>query len=149
MHPSLRCPPAYLFLAILAMVLLHKFIPVAQVVPAPWNYTGFEFIAAGAALGIWALLLFRRHGTSTLPGRKPTALVTRGPFSITRNPMYLSMSLGLIGFAVWLGSLTPWLAVPLYWLAINFVVIPFEEKNVESAFGDEYRAYRTRVRRWL
>ena len=149
MNRSLRCPPAYFFLAILAMLLLHRFIPVAHLVPAPSNDAGLGLIALGLALVAWAVLLFRRHGTSTTPGTKPAALVTGGPFGFTRNPMYLGLLLGLIGLALWLGSLTPWLAIPFFWMVINFAIIPLEEKIVESAFGDEYRAYRERVRRWL
>jgi protein-S-isoprenylcysteine O-methyltransferase Ste14 len=76
-------------------------------------------------------------------------LVTHGVFAFSRNPMYLSMMLGLLGVFVALGSLTPLAAVPVFFLIIRRRFIAVEERMLEEAFGDDYRAYKSRVRRWL
>ena len=72
-----------------------------------------------------------------------------GPFRFTRNPIYLGMVLLLSGAAVGLGSLSPWFVIPPFILAIAFDVIPAEEAMLTETFGDAYRAYQSRVRRWI
>jgi protein-S-isoprenylcysteine O-methyltransferase Ste14 len=63
--------------------------------------------------------------------------------------MYLGLALGLSGFAVWLGTLTPFLVVPLFAWVITVRFIRHEEQRLEARFGDQYRAYKARVRRWI
>ena len=78
-----------------------------------------------------------------------TALVTSGPYRLSRNPGYLGMALAFAGIslmtsAVWsLASLVPTLAL------IEFGVIRREERYLERTFGAEYRDYKARTRRWL
>ena len=78
-----------------------------------------------------------------------TALVVDGIYGRTRNPLYLGMILVYLGLSVAAGSL--WaivLVVPLLWV-INVGVIAREERYLERKFGDAYRAYKGRVRRWV
>jgi protein-S-isoprenylcysteine O-methyltransferase Ste14 len=88
-------------------------------------------------------------GTTVSPYSTSTALVTSGPYRFSRNPGYLGMALAFAGIslmssAVWsLVALVPTLAV------IEFGVIRREERYLERTFGEEYRAYCARVRRWL
>ena len=94
---------------------------------------------------------FRRrflNTTSFYPFATPTTLVTRGPFRLSRDPMYLGMVLVLIGVALLLGSVTPWVVVPLFVVLIDARFVRREEKDLEGA-GDAFRAYRARVRRWI
>ncbi|MDX0868823.1 DUF1295 domain-containing protein [Sinorhizobium medicae] len=74
----------------------------------------------------------------------PRNLVTDGLFAYSRNPMYLSMLLLVLGAALiaghWAGLLMP---------LVFFIAVPFEESAAEQAFGDPYRQYRARVRRWI
>ena len=71
------------------------------------------------------------------------------PYRFTRNPIYLGMVLGLIGLAIAFNSL--WLLITLapFALVIRYGVITREEAYLERKFGDVYRHYRARVRRWL
>ena len=101
-------------------------------------------ILAGAAAG-----LFWRARTTVLPHRATTALVTSGPYRLTRNPLYLSLGLLMAGGAFATNSLAV-LAMLLPWAVVmRYGVIVREERYLEQKFGEDYRAYCRRVRRWL
>mgnify|MGYP003394278804 CR=1 FL=1 len=113
-----------------------------------WTVGGVLFIAAGL-FAAWAMLRFARAGTPIPTWRPTTALVVEGPYRFTRNPIYVALSLAhaALGIAFdnpWiLGLLAPVLAV------IRFGVIAREEAYLERRFGDDYRRFKGRVRRWL
>jgi protein-S-isoprenylcysteine O-methyltransferase Ste14 len=79
----------------------------------------------------------------------PVALVTGGVYTKTRNPMYLGMSLFLLGFAICFGNLFGLLTPVIFILIVNFKFIPFEEKMMEEKFGQEYINYKRNVGRWF
>ncbi|MFN4088918.1 MAG: methyltransferase family protein [Alphaproteobacteria bacterium] len=125
---------------------------------AGWS-TGF---AAGARWGVAMPLLagalvllagalagFRRAGTHPAPWRPSTAVVTGGVYRVTRNPMYLGMAALHAGLALLLDAPAALLLLVPAVLAIHFGVILREERYLEATFGEPYRAYRARVRRWL
>ena len=108
-------------------------------------------VVAGAilGLGLWSVILFRRSGQDENPWKPTPRIVDSGPFRITRNPMYLQMLLVCVGVAVmlangWILLLTPFAG----WVLQRFAILP-EEAYLDRKFGDTYRAYRRRVRRWL
>ncbi|BBF05970.1 TPA: isoprenylcysteine carboxylmethyltransferase family protein [Haemophilus influenzae] len=78
-----------------------------------------------------------------------TKLVSTGIFRFSRNPMYLSLLLMLIAWVLWLGNSLAWLGIIVFVLAINQFQIAKEEAYLENKFGDEYRRYKQKVRRWL
>jgi protein-S-isoprenylcysteine O-methyltransferase Ste14 len=104
-------------------------------------------VAVGIATG--ALLALRRHKTEVLPTRPTTALVTEGPFGLSRNPIYLAMVLLMAAVALAWGSLWAWLAVPAVLLALDRLVIAREEAYLAARFGAAYAAYCAKVRRWV
>ena len=142
-------PPVYLLATVIAMLVVHRWLPVRQLITGHWRWTGLAPALIGLATGGSAARLFVRRKTTIRPGQVSTALMTDGPFRFTRNPIYVGMVLMLSGVAVGLGSLSPWFGVPLFILAIATDVIPAEEAMLEETFGEEYRAYRLRVRRWV
>lgn len=76
-------------------------------------------------------------------------VVSDGPFSYSRNPMYLSLALIYLGFASILNDLlTVLILIPVFFI-VNWRIIPYEEKYLEAKFGDQYRTYRNKVRKWL
>ena len=107
--------------------------------------------AAGAAVSLAGVAGFRRARTTVNPLRpdKATALVTSGIFRWTRNPMYLGLSLALLGWAAYLAHPLAALGVPAFVVWMNQWQIPQEERALAQLFGDEFARYRTRVRRWL
>ena len=110
---------------------------------------GGVLIAISVALVAWAVTRFVRAKTN-LDVRKPaTALVSDGPYRLSRNPMYLSLTLLYAGLAVAF-SLPITLALLIPCLALlHHGVIAREEIYLARKFGDEYREYKARVRRWL
>jgi len=113
-------------------------------------WVGLPFVAAGVWLAIGARRTFDRAGTTVHPYEAATALVTTGPFRFSRNPMYLAMVVAYLGAGVlMMNSLWAlFLLAPLV-AVIQLGVIAGEERFLEAAFGDAYRDYRARVRRWL
>jgi len=90
-----------------------------------------------------------RELSSTGVARTQVAIVGAGPYRFTRNPMYLGMVLLCIAAAIllaseWILALTPVCALALWWFAVR----P-EEAYLEEKFGEGYRAYKRRVRRWI
>ena len=128
---------------------VHLAVPTPRLAPPPWNVAGLAVVAAGLALVAAAVGRFRARGTTWHPWQVPAAMVREGPYRFTRNPMYLGLTLVVLGLAVLVGTLAMFLAPPLFVLAIGRWVIPWEEQALEGAFGDAYRAYRAKVRRWL
>jgi len=111
---------------------------------------GIAIFFAGWILPVWAFALFRAAGTEIDPvSERNAALVTSGPFRLTRNPMYLGLTVATLGMAVWIGS-WPMLAAPIAVFAIaNWGHIPFEEAKMRRQFGAAYDVYASKVRRWI
>jgi protein-S-isoprenylcysteine O-methyltransferase Ste14 len=104
---------------------------------------------AGIALVLVAVAAFRRAGTSPNPTAATSALTFDGPYRFTRNPMYLGLALLLAGLAGLGNALWPLIAVIPVVAIIQTQVIAREERYLEAKFGEAYRDYRSRVRRWL
>lgn len=102
------------------------------------------------ALGGTAVGLFRRAGTTPMPHRpsEASALVTDGVYRYTRNPMYVSILIGLLAVSVGTGRLRTLLALPgMFWSLQP--QIDAEESALAELFGAQYATYRARVPRWL
>ena len=136
-------------MALAGMTLLHHFLPVTQLIPYPWNASGLIPLAAGTVLNLNADRLFSKHGTTVKPFEESSVLVTSGAFRFSRNPMYLGMIMILVGAGFLMGSLSPFTLIPVFVIIIDKHFIASEEKMLERRFGDEWRHYKARVRRWL
>ena len=147
--PTKILPPVYFFGSMVLMIALHYGLPGPHIISGSIRYLGIILMGASLGFGLWARLLFVRMGTTVKPFQESSELVVLGPFNVTRNPMYLSMTVLLLGLAVLLGSLTPYFVVPLFVLIINRRFIPAEESMLERRFGESYRNYQARVRRWI
>ena len=144
-------PPVIGLLFAGAMWMLANYFPVAEVVPAPWNQFGYLVIGVGGAIDLWSLGLFFQAGTTFHPIKlhETSSLVTGGMYKLTRNPMYLGLFLILTGIAIVLGQLSPLILLPLFIWVLNSQQIQHEERILEEKFGDAYRQYKQRVRRWF
>ncbi len=131
------------------MVGLHYAFPVRQVMHFPYRYSGLVFVLGGILLVLWAARLFGQAGTPIKPFQEASALVIRGPYRLTRNPMYVGMVTVLVGIAVLLGSLSPVIIIPLFVALMDWRFIRVEEAALERTFGAKYGDYKARVRRWL
>jgi protein-S-isoprenylcysteine O-methyltransferase Ste14 len=142
-------PPYYFLGAILLAVILHFSLPVRQTLSFPWRLLGLAPLVIGLVLNLLADQAFKKHGTTVKPFEESSTLVTDGVFRITRNPMYLGMILILFGVAMLLGSATPFAVVLLLAALLDRVFIAPEEQKLEHTFGEQFREYRRRVRRWI
>jgi len=147
--PSRVLPPVYLMGFIVAMVALHFALPLQAVVAYPWTLLGLLPAVIGVALNLLSDAAYKRCGTIVKPFEESIALVTDGCFRYTRNPMYLGMTLLLLGLGVFLGTLTPLLLVPVFPVLMEMVFIRPEERMLEKTFGGTYQTYKTNVRRWI
>jgi protein-S-isoprenylcysteine O-methyltransferase Ste14 len=148
-RPKRILPPFVFLAALIAMGALHYWLPGPEVVPNPWNRLGWVPFVLSVLLAIHIKLKFDRHGTTIKPYETSTKLVTDGPFRWSRNPIYTGMVVALLGFFVALGTLTPIVVVPVFAWLIQSRFIAMEERMLEEAFGDDYRAFKARVRRWI
>lgn len=142
-------PPVYFLASLFLEFGLHYRLPVAVVVPEPWNFAGVALILLGVSIVIQPALAFRKSATSIKPFKESSSLVQSGMYRITRNPMYLGMVTVLTGTAVLLGNLSPFLMPVLFALIIRHRFIRVEEAMLEKTFGDEYREFKQQVRRWI
>jgi protein-S-isoprenylcysteine O-methyltransferase Ste14 len=115
--------------------------------PAGW--LGSAVFVLALALFAWAIVTMARGGSNVPTSLPTTTIVESGPYRFTRNPIYLSMFLGLIGLAIALDNLWLLLMLVPFALVIRYGVVAREEAYLERKFGDGYRSYRSRVRRWL
>jgi protein-S-isoprenylcysteine O-methyltransferase Ste14 len=112
--------------------------------------TGVVLIVIGLVIAVSGVLTFRLQRAEIAPSsEKHSTLVASGPFKLTRNPMYLGLVVIGVGAALMAGTWLMWLVPVIVFLLDEFVIIPFEERSVERAYGDAFRAYKARVRRWL
>ncbi len=142
-------PPVYGLASIGIMLALHNLIPIRLIITEAWRWLGVLLMALALTVVLVVSQMFKRRGTTIRPGQKSSTLVTEGPFRFSRNPIYLGMVIFLAGLAIYLGSITPWVLVPVFGLTIQTVFIRMEEGMLEEEFGQAYREYRRRVRRWI
>jgi protein-S-isoprenylcysteine O-methyltransferase Ste14 len=118
--------------------------------PPHHQVVGTIVFFAGWILPLWALRVFRTEGTELDPmSESNRALVVRGPYRFTRNPMYLGLIVVALGMAILVGSWPMFAAPVAVFLTAQFAHIPFEEAKMRRQFGTAYDAYVARVRRWL
>ena len=146
-------PPAMPLLTILSGVGLKRLWPLefgfGLSARARYWIGGTILVGAFLGLGFYSVVLFRRTAQSENPWKPTTQIVNSGPFRFTRNPMYLQMVLGCIGFAIILANVWILLLTPLgAWVLQRFAILP-EEAYLERKFGEKYLSYKRKVRRWL
>jgi protein-S-isoprenylcysteine O-methyltransferase Ste14 len=144
-------PPLLFLIAILFGLALDRVFPLAFAIPdaglVPW--TGRALILVGLALVGAGIHAFSHAGTP-VPTNQPTrALVTSGIHGWSRNPIYVGLFFIHVGIGVAAASAwTLMFTLPLA-ITIRYGVVAREEAYLERCFGDAYRDYKARVRRWL
>lgn len=149
--PAVGFPPPLVFLGFILLGLLADRvlalppIPMARTV----EWVGFSLIVGGIGLLIVSLGLFRAYGENPEPWTPSQAIIARGPYRHSRNPMYLGMLVIQLGYALWDGSMGVLGFVPFAFIAIDRAVIAKEEKYLAERFGKPFEDYCARVRRWI
>jgi len=145
-------PPPLIFLAFLALAAVLEALapsPTATLFPHARYVAGAVLFIIGLLIGIAGLRGLSAAATNISTDLPTTALVVDGIYGRSRNPLYLAMTLTYIGLAIAAGSV--WaiaLLLPLLVL-MHVGVVSREEEYLKREFGDMYRQYKSRVRRWL
>jgi protein-S-isoprenylcysteine O-methyltransferase Ste14 len=141
-------PPLLAGVLVLVTLALHFMLPEERTVG--WEQViGLLFVAVGAGLSSFAAAIFQARDTTRKPWGEPTAFVVQPPYTWTRNPMYLGLATTLLGLAIFFGSIAMLLAPAVFFAVIDRILIPREEETMERIFGQDYVAYKDRVRRWI
>jgi protein-S-isoprenylcysteine O-methyltransferase Ste14 len=148
-HVIIR-PPLAWGLAVIAGLALNWLVPLPFLpVDLPAGWLGVMVFGFALALFAWAIVMMTRSGTNVPTNQPTTTIVGSGPYRFTRNPIYLGMFLGLIGLAIAFDTLWLLLMLVPFALVIRYGVVAREEAYLDRKFGEVYRSYRSRVRRWL
>ncbi len=149
---ELKVPPVAQFVAIaLGMLMIAKYTPTLSMdIPArPVLVVLFACLGAGVALP--AVAAFRSADTTVDPRcpEEASRLIVKGVYRYSRNPMYLGLLCLLTAWAIYLSNVPGLAGLLLFVLSMNRLQIRPEEQAMEAQFGEEYRAYRKSVRRWI
>jgi len=142
-------PPTFLFIFIILQIVSYFIISDYKIIHSVYRWLGLIFIIFGLVINLWADNIFKKQNTTVKPDEKPTKLIITGPFRISRHPMYLGMTLILLGTAIILGSFIVFIFPIVFFLIINCKYIPEEEKRMEDEFGQLYIDYKNKVRKWI
>jgi protein-S-isoprenylcysteine O-methyltransferase Ste14 len=147
-NPGLLRPPIIFLSSILLGIALNLAWPL-HFVPTSVRLLGPLVTACAVVLFLLSYREFRAAGTSVRGSTRSTTIVRTGSYRFSRNPIYLAFILFVLGLSVWLNN--AWLLVTLVPAVgvIAMIVIPREERFLESNFKEDYLRYKATVRRWL
>jgi protein-S-isoprenylcysteine O-methyltransferase Ste14 len=149
-NPSIRVPPPLIYLlALLLGLLLNRKFHLPFLPRAVARVLGWPLVGGGIALEAWFLRTLHGADTTLRTDKPVSSLVQNGPFRYSRNPGYLSLTMLYAGIAILRNALWAILLLPLVLYVIQREVIEREERYLERTFGEEYQAYKGRVRRWV
>jgi protein-S-isoprenylcysteine O-methyltransferase Ste14 len=152
--PNALVPPPLLFVfPFVEGLVVQHFVPiriVTGVQPARiLKFVGIAELLIALALIAWAISTLRRLRTAVIPRHRATVVAEEGPYALSRNPMYLGFAVMYLGFAFVANSLWPLLFLPEAIVLVHVFAIRREEQYLRRDFGDAYKAYCARVRRWI
>ena len=149
-HVRFRVPPPVIYgLPSAVGVIVDLVVPLPVLPHGPALALGAAALAAAVAVLGWAVRTMFAAGEHPDPGQPTGAIVSGGPYRFSRNPLYVALTLFAAGVALAVNSgwglalLVPSIVATHYW------AIAPEERYLEGRLGEQYRAYRARVRRWL
>jgi len=150
--PGVYIPPPVIYVVVFIISML-----VQGIIPLDRSFF-YSAIAANLSIvlimcafifGVPAFVQFLRSKNTIVPIKPASSLETRGIYSITRNPMYVSLMLLYAGIGIVKGNWWTFILIPILLIVVQVFIIKKEESYLERAFGQEYIDYRKRVRRWI
>lgn len=151
-NPGVYIPPPLVYVVIfLVSLLIQKLLPLDRT----FFYStiaanvGIVLLICAAVFAVPAVVQFIRSKNNIVPIRPANSLQTTGIYSITRNPMYMSLLLFYAGLAITKGNWWTMILIPALILIVQGYIIRKEEAYLERKFGEDYAAYKKRVRRWI
>ena len=141
-------PPHYL-LALSLCMLATWFFSETSPQTLPFILIGLSLIGFGFLLAFNSISRFIKAKTGVVPFSKSTALITEGFYKYTRNPMYVGMSSFLLGLLIILNNPINFIYLVIFFFIVRNLFVIKEEVQMLETFGEEYLAYKNKVRRWL
>lgn len=148
-RPRFLVPPVYFLMATALIVLVARLVPESAWPPLRLRWVAWIPAAMGLIMFVPTVIAFKRTRTPLRPLKEKGQLMTGGMFRISRNPIYLAMTLLLISFCLRLQAPVTLVMPFLFAAVIQNRIIRLEEAFLTENFGDAYLNYRARVRRWL
>ena len=149
-NPGIRVPPPLIYLlALLLGLLLNRRLHLPFLSRGVARVLGWPLVGSGMALAAWFARTMNAADTTLRTDKPVSSLIQDGPFRYSRNPGYLSLTMLYAGIAILRNALWAILILPLVLYVIQREVIEREERYLERTFGEEYLAYKRRVRRWV
>ena len=145
----MKISPPNLYKLFILLMLFSLFLPIPNQITFPYNLLGILLLVFGSYMAIKTKKLFKRTDTPIHSTANPMKLHTEGFFRLTRNPMYLGISIGLAGIAIITGLIYNLILAVLYLLIMDLFFIRHEENKLEKIFGDQFGKYKKQTRRWI
>jgi protein-S-isoprenylcysteine O-methyltransferase Ste14 len=142
-------PPALFVVTLILGLFLHWLRPVSLLPSLAARLAGLVVLVLSWWLVHSAEAAMKRAGTNVRPDQPSLAIVTDGPFRFSRNPMYLATTGLYLGITLLVNTPWPLVLLPPMLLVLHWGVVRREERYLEAKFGEPYRAYKSRVRRWV
>ena len=118
--------------------------------PGFWNLVGLIPVALGWAMIVWVVSLHFVRSTGVLEfERTPRQILVKGPYRFSRNPEYLLELVMWLGWVVFYGSIAIFVALVMWWIAFVFILVPYEERQLEARFGETFLNYKNVVPKWF
>jgi protein-S-isoprenylcysteine O-methyltransferase Ste14 len=149
---DVRFPPPLVFLIGILLGVTFQYVVAPAPVPvdrAIGAIAGILVLMAGLSVIASARIFFSRTGQSPIPWKPSPELILKGPYRFTRNPMYLGVTLFEVGLGLAVNNLWISLFAAPALLTVHFMAVRPEERYLSQKFGESYKAYLARVRRYL
>ena len=151
-HANVIAPPPLTYVPpLVAGLLLHFLWTPLRFFPEWWigHAVGWPLVVAGVLLSAWSIRTMFRANEDPDPYKPTGAIVDHGPYAFSRNPIYVSFNLVYVGTAFVVNTVWPIVFLPVGIALLYYGVIAREESYLERVFGDGYRQYKAKVRRWV
>jgi|GEM_PF-1362522 len=145
-------PSTFFLLTLLGAFFLEYFYSwnISLYIHKTWNFTiGIVFLLLSLLLNSMAFIEFKKHHTSHAPFVLPKVLLSKGIFSISRNPVYLALLTLQIGLGFIFDTIWSFCSTFVLFILIEKLIIPDEEKKLEKKFTTSYKKYKQQTDRWL
>lgn len=151
-NPGIYIPPPLFYIAIfIVAIFIQRLLPLNKsfFYSAASKVIGGALILVGLFFAFPALRQFFKTKNSLVTVNPANSLQTSGIYSISRNPMYVSLLLFYSGLSFIIGNWWNLILLPVVFLIVQEYIIKREEKYLCRRFGQEYFDYKAKVRRWL
>ena len=150
--PGVYIPPPFFYVLtfIIAIIIQRKFPIDNYLFQQEWlKITGIVFLVISLFFLVRSLRQFFKSKNTLILIKPATSLQNNGIYGITRNPMYVGLSVVYLGLSCILGNWWNFILFPILVLIVQEYIIKREERYLEREFGQKYTDYRSKVRRWL